>query len=172
MTRITKEQAAEILNMTTRAVERYTKQNRLSATYEKGRTRPVPMYDEVEVKAFAAALLQPSFSGAVVATQRDNTERDVAIHPSQALERAGNEQGMTMFVAALSEAMQAARAPQTATPPVELKDKLMLTEKEAAAYSGLSTADIERARDALKSIKTGAGWRVKRESLQAYVKKL
>ena len=76
----------------------------------------------------------------------------------------------------VANALRAAQGNQDgkhgAPPPVELRDKLMLTEREAAAYSGLSLADIERARDPLKAIKTGAGWRVKREELERYVKKL
>ena len=81
-----------------------------------------------------------------------------------------------MLASALADALRAAQAVGNgrpdAPPPVELKDKLMLTEREAAAYAGLSLADIERARDPLKAIKTGAGWRVKREELERYVKKL
>jgi len=49
---------------------------------------------------------------------------------------------------------------------------LMVTAREAAAYAGLSLADIERARDPLNAIKTGAGWRVQRTALEAYVKRL
>ncbi len=83
---------------------------------------------------------------------------------------------MSMLASVLADALRAAHAPadgrHDTTPPVELKDKLMLTEREAAAYAGLSLADIERARASVKTIKTGAGWRVKRTALEAYVKRL
>ncbi len=83
---------------------------------------------------------------------------------------------MSMLASVLADALRAAHATgdgkHGALTIADLSLKLMLTEKEAAVYSGLSLADIERARDPLKAIKTGAGWRVKREALEAYVTKL
>jgi excisionase family DNA binding protein len=83
---------------------------------------------------------------------------------------------MSMLASVLGEALRAAQAAgdgkHDTLSIADLSLKLMLTEKEAAAYSGLSLADIERARASVKAIKTGAGWRVKREELERYVKKL
>lgn len=59
MPTITKEETAEILDKTTRAVERYAADNRLCVTYAKGKTRDVPMYDRAEVEALAEKLKQP-----------------------------------------------------------------------------------------------------------------
>ncbi len=174
MPRVTKEQAAEILNMTTRAVERYTKQNRLSATYEKGRTRPVPMYDEAEVKELAAALLQPSFTGAI-ATQRDNSDPDVAIQPSQALQ-APLQQEMAANLAALLDRLVTAQEAQgnSKQATLSLADKLTLSLAEAAQLSGLSRGYLRAAigEGTLKARIIGRGWRVKRDDLDGYVKKL
>ena len=95
---------------------------------------------------------------------------------SQALQRTDSEQGIAMLASVLADALRATQTPgdgrQDVLSITDISLKLMLTEKEAAAYSGLSLADIERARDPLKAIKTGAGWRVKRSSVEAYVKKL
>ncbi len=134
MPHITKEQAAEILSMTTRAVERYTKQNRLSATYERGRTRPVPMYDEAEVRALAASLLHPAQPAIVNNDRSDNNDRDFAINPNQALQRAGSEQGIAMVLSVLREAQNAPHAPC-----------MLLSVKEAAEFSGLSVSRIMKA---------------------------
>jgi hypothetical protein len=83
---------------------------------------------------------------------------------------------MAMLASVLADALRAAHAPgdgrHDTLSIADLSLKLVLTEKEAAAYAGLSLADIERARASVKAIKTGAGWRVKREELEHYVKKL
>ncbi len=171
MPHITKEQAAEILSMTTRAVERYTKQNRLSATYERGRTRPVPMYDEAEVKALAAALMQPSFSAAIVATQGDNNDRDVAINPNHALQRTGNDEALTMFVSMLSEAIRAQDAQGSGDLSVPLCDKMTLSFKEAARLSGVPESNLRAAyaEGSLRGAKIGRGVRVTPDDVRKYV---
>jgi excisionase family DNA binding protein len=171
MTHITKEQAAEILSMTTRAVERYTKQNRLSATYERGRTRPVPMYDEAEVRALAAALMQPSFSAAIVATQGDNNDRDVAINTNQALQRTGNDEALTMFVSMLSDAMRAAQGQGNTVAAVPLRDKMTLSFKEAAKLSGVPESNLRAAfaDGTLRGAKIGRGVRVMPDDVRKYV---
>jgi excisionase family DNA binding protein len=163
MTRITKEQAAEILSMTTRAVERYTKQNRLSATYERGRTRPVPMYDEAEVKALAASLLHPAQPAIMNNDRSDNNDRDVAINPNQALQRAGSEQGIAMLVSMLSEA---ANAPHATC--------MLLSVKEAASFSGLSSSRIMKAihDKELDGRKIGRGFKVRPADVREYVRQV
>jgi excisionase family DNA binding protein len=180
MPKITKAEAAHLLDKTGRAVERYAAAGRLSVTYEKGKTRDVPVYDRAEVEALARELRQPSTPArVVVATSSDNHDTGlseaVAISPSQALQRAGSEQGINTLALLLADALRGAQTQgkAIALPSIaDLSHKLMLTEREAAAYSGLSLADIERARGALNAIRTGAGWRVKREEVERYVKKL
>ncbi len=171
MPHITKEQAAEILSMTTRAVERYTKQNRLSATYERGRTRPVPMYDEAEVKALAASLMQPSFSGSIVATQGDNNDRDVAISTNQALQRAGNDKAVTMLGKAIAKALQAHQTRAIAASDVPLRDKMTLSFKEAARLSGVPESNLRAAfaDGSLRGAKIGRGVRVTPDDVRKYV---
>ncbi len=181
MQRITKEQAAAILHMTTRAVERYTKQKRLIPTYEKGRTRPVPMYDEEKVKELAAALLQPAFSGAI-ATQKDNNEHEVAIRPQQALQATVSPADVLALgtrQAGMLEALQTLAsgiAERLERPAVPLADKLVLSLKEVAALTGRSVArlraDCESGRLVAKKNEIARGWRVKRAALDVYVEEL
>ncbi len=177
MPRITKEQAAEILNMTTRAVERYTKQNRLSATYERGRTRPVPTYEEAEVRALAAWLVHPAQPAISNSDRSDNSDRDVGIPANQALQRQGGAEGMQAFASMIADALQGAQTPRGGrhdAPPVELKDKLTLTLSEAAALSGLSANHLREACVAgkLKARIVGRGWKIRPEDLRAYVARL
>jgi hypothetical protein len=159
-----KQEVASELDCSTRQVEKYSAENRLGPIeYVRGKRGREAKYD-----AEAVARLK---------SELEVRQQEVIGHaPQQALERTGGEQGMTLFVAALTDALRDAQSSgdgkHDALSIADISLKLMLTEKEAAAYSGLSIADIERARDALKSIKTGAGWRVKREELERYVKKL
>ncbi len=51
-----KQKAAEFLNVSVRAVERYTQQGRLSVTYKPGRTRPVAEYRDAELEALRAEI--------------------------------------------------------------------------------------------------------------------
>jgi len=163
-----KEDVAKALGCSTRQIEKFASEGRLGErVYVRGKRGRQADYKPEEVARLKVEL------------ERERAE--VIGHAApfanvQALQRAGGEQGMSMLASVLADALRAASAPgdgrHDTTPPVELKDKLMLTEREAAAYAGLSLADIERARDPLKAIKTGAGWRVKRTALEAYVKRL
>ena len=163
-----KEDVAKALGCSTRQIEKFASEGRLGErVYVRGKRGRQADYKPEEVARLKVEL------------ERERAE--VIGHAApfanvQALQRAGGEQGMSMLASVLADALRAAHATgdgrHDTTPPVELKDKLMLTEREAAAYAGLSLADIERARDPLKAIKTGAGWRVKRTALEAYVKRL
>jgi hypothetical protein len=163
-----KREVADELECSTRQVEKYVGLGRLHVIeYVRGKTGREGVYDSAEV-----------------AHLKDELEREraeVIGHAAtfagvQALQRVGNEQGMSMLASVLADALRAAHAPgdgkHDTLPIADLSLKLMLTEREAAAYAGLSLADIERARASVKAIKTGAGWRVKREELERYVKKL
>jgi hypothetical protein len=163
-----KEDVSKALGCSTRQIEKFASEGRLGErVYVRGKRGRQADYKPEEVERLKVEL------------ERERAE--VIGHAAtfagvQALQRVGGEQGMSMLASVLADALRAAQAPgdgrHDATPPVELKDKLMLTEREAAAYAGLSLADIERARASVKTIKTGAGWRVKRTALEAYVKRL
>ncbi|MFL6230444.1 MAG: ankyrin repeat domain-containing protein [Pyrinomonadaceae bacterium] len=79
-------------------------------------------------------------------------------------------------LASALEALRAGAVP-AAAPRVSVVDaahKLMLSLPEAAALSGLSRNHLRKAikEGAIKSLKTGQGWRIKRAKLEAYVQKL
>jgi excisionase family DNA binding protein len=164
-------EAAEYLGISVKTLERKIAGGEIAVAYVPGATGKQRTFDRAELDRFKAAEAEKAVATTYVISKSRNFDA-----PSQALQRAGSVEGMQAFALmvadALREAQTHANDRHDAPPPVVLKDKLMLTEKEAAAYSGLSLADIERARDGLKAIKTGAGWRVKREELERYVKKL
>jgi hypothetical protein len=172
MPKITKNEAAKILDKSERAVERYSKADGdkpplLSVTYEKGTTRDVPMYDEEEVRELAERLRNPHTAarGVIVspvgqqnaiATRTDNADKFVAI-----LER----------LSTLAESQSSIQA-QPGESIVDLAHKLVLTEKEAARFTGLPLSLIRANRTKLKAQIIGRGYKVKREALEAFVKKL
>jgi hypothetical protein len=51
-----KQEAAEFLGVSERALQRYTQQGRISARYVKGRTKPTPEYDNEELERFKTEL--------------------------------------------------------------------------------------------------------------------
>lgn len=170
MPRITKEQAAEILGKSERAVERYSKADGdkpalLSVTYEKGKTRDVPMYDENEVRELAERLRQPQAARPVLAPA-ENQQNAIATRSD-----IGDN-----LVAILQRMASAIEESNTPAPTVPLADKLLLSLPEAAMLSGIP---VDKLRSAVKSgalkaipaIGRGLG-KVRRADLDAYVKKL
>jgi hypothetical protein len=171
MPKITKSEAAKILDKSERAVERYSKTEGeraplLSVTYEKGTTRDVPMYDEDEVRELAERLknphspargvmVGPESQQTAIATRADNADKLVAI-----LER----------LSTLAESQSSIQAPPVES-VVDLAHKLVLSEREAARFTGLPLSVIRANREKLKARIIGRGYKVKREALEMFVKK-
>jgi len=164
--------AADYLGISIKTLERKIAAGDVSVAYVPGATGKQRTFDGAELDKLKAAEAEKAVATTYVISKSRNSDAP----SSQALQRAGGEQGISMLASVLADALRAAQASgdgrHDTLSIADLSLKLMLTEKEAAAYSGLSLADIERARDPLKAIKTGAGWRVKREELERYVKKL
>src|SRR5205823_12018679 len=51
-----KQEAAKFLGVSIRALERYTQQGKLSVRYQAGKTRPVAIYNDKELKEFKTEL--------------------------------------------------------------------------------------------------------------------
>lgn len=62
---MTKAEAAEYMGISERSLERYTKDNRIGVRYEKGKTKPVPAYDQSELDRFKSELEKPVHKPAV-----------------------------------------------------------------------------------------------------------
>jgi len=183
MTKITKTEAAALLDKTPRAVERYAASGRLSVTYEKGKTRDTPVYDRAEVEALADELRQPATPArGAIATRGDNNDggvsQGVAIPPSQALQRVGSVEGVKAFALMIADALRGAQTPgdgQAGAPSIaDLSHKLALNLAEAARVSGLSANHLRGAihEGKLKAKIVGRGWKIAPDALKTYVGKV
>jgi excisionase family DNA binding protein len=169
MPKITKNDAAKILDKSERAVERYSKADGdkpplLSVTYEKGTTRDVPMYDEEEVRELAERLRNPQTAA-----------RGVIISPEgQQTAMATRTDNADKFVAIIEHLVATSRDNSTATAQATIGEKIMLTLADASALTNLSKGFLVEAvhEKKLKAKKLGRGWKIKRTDLDAYIKKL
>jgi excisionase family DNA binding protein len=172
--------AAAYLGVSVRALERYSQQNKINVTYVKGKTKPTPVYDEDELRRFKAEL-----EGRLA--HRPAVEREIPPNPStggNSLARfgeiSGAEQWLSLIVeksvaAAVDASEQreqnrSARAPSVS----DIAAKIILTLAEASALTNLSRNHLRQAIEEkkLRARIIGRGWRVKRDDLDAYVKKL
>jgi len=172
--------AAAYLGVSVRALERYTQQNKINVTYAKGKTKPTPVYDEEELRRFKAEL-----EGTLA--RRPAVEREIPPNPSTggiSLARFGEMSGMSdaerwlsmiakQSVAAAVEV--SARTEKRPAPSIsDIAHKIMLTLPEASVLTNLSRNHLRQAIEEkkLKARIIGKGWRVKRDDLDSYVKKL
>ncbi len=164
-----KQQAADLLGVTTRAVERYTAQGKLSVRYEKGKTRPVAVYSEDELRSLKQEIENPPLHRPAVESAQTTSPGS---NNSQALIPTNREQGLAEFVGFLKGAFESSQRAPVAM--LSIADKIMLTLPEAALLTSLSRNHLRQAigEKKLKARIIGRGWRVKREDLDAYVKKL
>jgi excisionase family DNA binding protein len=152
-----KHQAAEFLGVSVRALERYTKTRKISARYEKGRTKPTPVYDEAELREFKSKIETPTHSPAVIPPDNDSGTK--ALSPlSQTTTLTKNPDGLGQLITAFA-----------------MLDERMLTLKEAAEFSGISEGALRRdikAGQLPKYKGYGRGDRVKKSELRAFMQGL
>jgi excisionase family DNA binding protein len=165
-----KQEAADFLGVSVRALERYVQQQRISVKYEKGKTRPTANFDPVELEAFKAELNLPSIKPAVETRQittdiQPETDKPVLYTGEIA------EFGEITVINKLASIIEGLLGKTDTQPSVPIADKLLMTLPEAQALTGLSR---EFLRDAisegrLKAKVIGKSWRVKRSDLDEYV---
>jgi len=165
-----KEQAAAALGITVRTLQRHMAAHRIGFAMRRNLTGEEATFSAEEVARFKAerdALI-------TTVTPAANVSEVVRQEPSQALQRVGSEQSIQALGQAIADALRATQDVRNDTPHVEVKDKLTLSLIEASQLSGLSRGYLRQAIDAkkLKARIIGKGWRVKRDDLDAYVKKL
>lgn len=165
-----KQQAAEFLGVSVRALERYTQQGRISAQYQKGKTRPTVAYDENEIKEFKEELertlhkpvVEPASNANV--GNAANSETALAVLPDRS----------KLSVAPIFEHLLLTLDAQRKRPTVAIESKPLLKLDEASALTGLSREILRAAIDEgkLKAGKIGKAWRVRRGDLDTYIQKL
>lgn len=153
-----KEQAATHIGVSVRTLQRLTGAGKIAVTYERGHKGDEARYSQSDLDAYLqsqkpVALMRPDAGAASGATQAMSL---VATN------------GAASGAAALIEAFAQMSA------PVRVSEKFTLSLVEAAQLSGLSRGHLRLAIEEkkLKARIIGRGWRVKREDLEAYIKKL
>ncbi|MBD2359237.1 helix-turn-helix domain-containing protein [Tolypothrix sp. FACHB-123] len=171
-----KQEAADYLGVSVRALERYVQQGKISVKYEKGKTRSTANFDATELEAFKAELEQPTIKPAF--EPRQNTTE-----PQQQTGKLTHSPGeiarfdeVSEFgvIEKLSGIIEALLGKADNQPLVPIADKLLLTIAEAQALTGLSREFLRDAINSgqLKAKQIGKSWRVKRSDLQEYIDKL
>jgi len=151
-----KQEAADFLGVEPRTLERYVKQGLIGVRYEKGKTRPVPVYDDGELQEFKAKQEQPTYRGAVermepITTGADNSDNSLSSSLSLLRDPAQAEAFTGIMATAIAQALATEQARQT--------DKF-LTLDDAAAMIGVSRRVLDkftRGKDALLQTYQGLG---------------
>jgi len=154
-----KQEAAEFLGVGVRALERYTQQGKIGARYEKGKTRPVAVYDVEELRTLKTELDSKLFS------TRPTVEQPNHANPEQSLAALSGNSSLPTAATNFGHFIQA----------LSMFDERMLTVEEAAEFSGISANALRRDMKAglLPKYKGyGRGDRVKRSELRAYIQSL
>jgi excisionase family DNA binding protein len=160
-----KQEAANYLGVSPRAIERYTQQGKLSVQYQPGKTRPVAVYDEQELKILKTDIDRELYARRPIVTREPNSD-----NPDQTLARLSensNSQAISLLIPALK-----ALGVGNNKLSVPIADKLILDLKEAQALTHISRAELLEAikKGKLKARKSGRGWKIKRTQLDEYIK--
>jgi excisionase family DNA binding protein len=157
-----KEAAAKILGVSTRTLQRYTTQNKISVIYRHGKTGAEANYDEEELQRFKQ---QQNNSTYQPAQAPSNEGQSLALAPIQ---REGAALAGVAAAAAILEHLQPSK------PRVPVESKPLLKLEEASILTGLSRQILREAIEAqsLKAKIIGRAWRIKREDLDQFLKKL
>ena len=181
-----KKDAAKYLGISTRTLEWHVKQKNIGARKVRGKTGEIADFDEGELRKLKAQIDERR--APVHAVLRESHEsHDTEPRNMTGLARLSDvspEDFMQMlaraYTAGVSEVMQRLPAMLPAAPnghtsaAIPLTDKLTLSLVEASQLSGLSRNHLRAAIEAkkLKARIIGRGFRVKREDLDLYVRKL
>lgn len=177
-----KKEAAAYLGISTRQLENYARQGRLSVRKEKGRTGDIAIYDDEELSRLKTELdAKRGVIQAAVVREETNAEAGTgagATPESRAIVR-GPASGLPQispheFIDQLAAAILARQAEQKERhePTInELAAKPLLTRAEAQRYTGLSRELLREAVTSgkVKEILLGRSYRMKRAELDRYV---
>jgi len=165
-----KQEAAQLLNCSVRAIERYVQQGKISVVYEKGKTRTVATFNEVELERFKEelerSLIKPAFDEPRQTSPESQSElvilNDDAGEVGEVGE-IGDIDRMSLIIEMLLHSQS-----------VRIAEKILLTISEAQELTGLSREILRDAiaSGSLKSKKIGKPWRIKRTDLDAFVENL
>lgn len=185
-----KQEAADFLGVSVRALERYVQQGRISVKYEKGKTRPTANFGRAELEAFREELNQPTVKPAFESRQTATDEPHQITTEVESRQTATEQQSETGIqvqtpgeitefgeiatVDKLASIIEGLLSKSENQPVVAIADKLLLSMAEAQALTGLSREFLKDAITSgeLKAKMIGKGWRIKRSHLDEYIDKL
>jgi excisionase family DNA binding protein len=164
-----KKEAGAYLNVSTRAIERYTAQGKLTPSYEKGRTGPAPVYDQAQLDELKKQMDEAAdvVHSAIKTDKRDKGDKgDKTDKDSALVLRSGSRADLAAFIAVIDKARGQSIA--------DLAAKPLLTRDEAQRLTGLSRGLLKEAVAAgkLKERLLGRAYRIKRTELEAYIETL
>jgi excisionase family DNA binding protein len=158
-----KKEAAEYLGISSRQIENYAKQNKLSVRKEKGKTGDIAVYDEKELRRLKAELDSKRIMRPAVTTETDESnERRELIRASDS--RLSDVPKIFDLVKALTDGKKADTI-------IAISHKPLLKLDEAAALTGLSRQLLRQAIEdgELKGRLIGRAYRIKRVDLDKFI---
>ncbi len=152
-------QAAEHLNISVKTLERKIAAGDVSVAYVPGATGKQRTFDAAELDRFKASESEKAAATTYVISRSRNSDAP----SSNALQRAGDGQGMAMVLSMLMEAQSAPQVPS-----------MLLSVKEAAEFSGLSVSRIMKEIHAgtLDGRKIGRGFKLRPEDVRECVQRV
>jgi helix-turn-helix protein len=156
-----KREAAEFLNLSTRAVERAVARGKLGVRYKKNKHGYVALFNPSELRRYKSGLEVPlprrPFVEPVTPTTPTTPDKQSPLMLGSAVTLSDS----------LNERTEGG-------PVVPLADKLTLSLSEASSLSGLSQEFLLQSirKDKLKAFKHKKFWRIKRADLDSFVREL
>jgi excisionase family DNA binding protein len=182
-----KKQAAEYLEVTTRSLERYTNEGRISVRYEQSPNGEIAMFDPEELKNFKADRQISRIKPAVEPDRSDQPapkpQNQIVRTPQTQLELSNPQQpesafSITALIAPLgalfNNLTRAIDNHGSRVTTTELRSKLLLTLDEAQIVTGLSRDILIDAikNGELPSKIMGKAYRIKTQDLERYIANL
>ena len=182
-----KKQAAEYLQVTTRSLERYTNEGRISVRYEQSPNGEIAMFDPEELKKFKTNKQTNRIKPTV---EPDRPQHDRPSTPQSQITRSSQPQtepynppqeanfGLATLIAPLgalfNNLTKAIDNHGSRVTTTELRSKLLLTLNEAQLVTGLSRDTLMEAIDngELPSKIIGKARRIKTQDLERYIANL
>ncbi len=168
-----KYQAAEFLGVSVRTLQRMAQRGEVAVGTRRGKFGEESVFDEADLQRYKDRAEQTTFitrQPMLHDTQREESLTAIATRHNFDIQS---------FVETVTRALDASAAgrnlPGASAVHVVAPDrKLTLSLVEAAALAGLSKGFLSAAIHAkkLKAAKRGRGWNIKRDDLDAYIKKL
>lgn len=162
-----KESAAKFLDVSTRTLQRYTTQGKIAVTYKHGKTGAEADYDESELRRFKEQQESITYQPVAALVAPSNGQ-------SQALAPVQTETVALAAIAATERIASILNLQQPTKKSVPVESKPLLKLDEASILTGLSRQILREAIEAnkLKAKIVGRAWRIKRDDLDLFLKKL